>query len=1020
MSLSVKSLPTSIKAVLLIGAAGILVGTLGIRLATELYWVRFFDNLHWTSGTAAAAIVAWLSIKQAAPEDSKGLYWIALGLTGYAIGQILWDIQTAIGYAEFPAPSDLFYLWLGPCITVGLLLEIRNYAAGADKRTLWLDALTLSVAMLTLILVLYLPKRGETPMLPLLVLIAYPATLFVAALTMLTMIPALRLRLRFGLIAFQIAMVATALSWMNWNFMALDGTAIDGSWFNISFSVAVLLLGFSLTQWKMEKNDDPRWDRWCEGALRLLPLITVMLASFAVVLSHTLAGLPFVVQTTADVGSVIVMILAMIRQGALLKERDQLLAMQAALLQSQKDLAHERGLLKSLIGTIPDLIWLKDSAGVYLSCNQRFEKLYGATEQAIIGKSDYDFVSKEQADFFREHDRNAMDAGGSTINEEWLTFASDGYRGLFETIKTPMFDADGKLVGVLGIARDITQRKRLEEESELASRVYQSSSEAIMVTDAGNRIVSVNPAFTAITGYSRDEALGRSPSILKSGRHDAAFYADMWNTLLATGRWQGEIWNCRKDKSIYPEWISMGVIRNLDGSIRNHLALFVDITERKQSEELIWSQANYDQLTLLPNRRLFADRLGQELRKLHRTEHQLALLFIDLDRFKDVNDTLGHQAGDVLLVEAARRISVCVRATDTVARLGGDEFTVILSEITDTTHIDRVAQAIVSSLEVPFILGGNSAYVSASIGITVCPGDGEDVETLLKNADQAMYQSKGEGRNRYSYFTPALQKKAVDRSAMAADLRLALSLKQFRLHFQPIVELSTGRVFKAEALIRWMHPEKGLINPADFIPLAEETGLISDIGDWVFEEAIIWVQRWAELIEFDFQISINKSPIQFQDASTRDYWLQHLNKLGLSGKNINIEITEGLLLEENARVADKLLKFRDAGIQVSIDDFGTGYSALSYLNKFDIDYLKIDQSFIRQLAPDSNDLALSEAIIVMAHRLGLKVVAEGIETEQQRDLLIKAGCDFGQGFIFSKALPPEEFEVYLLNQNPKD
>ncbi|QPK64857.1 PAS domain S-box protein [Methylomonas sp. LL1] len=579
------SMPLSSKIVLSVGILGVVIGTLGIRLSPGLSWIRFFDNLHWTSGTAAAAILAWLSLRRAAPADAKSLFWFALGLSGYAVGQILWDIQTATAYANFPAPSDLFYLWLGPCIAIGLLLEIRNHTVPSERKTIWLDALTLTVAMLTLILALYLPKRGETEVLPLLILIAYPATLFGATSLALTMIPALRQRLRSSLSLFLAGLVTTGLSWMEWNFMALDGTAIDGAWFNISFSVAVLLIGFSLTRWEIEKNTDPDWDRLCEGVLRLFPLLTVVMASLAVVFSHTLNNLPFIVQTAANIGSAVVIVLAMFRQGALLKERDALLLAQAALMASRRELALERGQLKSLVCAIPDLVWLKDPDGIYLSCNPRFEQFFGAGESRIIGKTDYDFVDRELADFFRQHDQKAMEAGGPCSNEEWLTFANGGYRGLFETIKTPMRDESGRLIGVLGVARDITERKRLEEELKLAGEVYQSSSEAIMVTDEGNHIIAVNPAFSAITGYSAGEALGQSPRLLKSGRHDADFYRKLWSSLLNQGRWRGELWNRRKNGEVYPEWISIGVIRNADGSIHRYLSLFTDITERKQAEE---------------------------------------------------------------------------------------------------------------------------------------------------------------------------------------------------------------------------------------------------------------------------------------------------------------------------------------------------------------------------------------------------------------------------------------------------
>jgi len=447
-----------------------------------------------------------------------------------------------------------------------------------------------------------------------------------------------------------------------------------------------------------------------------------------------------------------------------------------------------------------------------------------------------------------------------------------------------------------------------------------------------------------------------------------------------------------------------------------HLCMIEDVTAKKQSEQLIWQQANFDTLTQLPNRRMFLDRLAQAMLKSQRDHTRIAILFIDLDHFKEVNDTLGHQQGDILLVDAARRISACVRRSDTVARLGGDEFTVIIPELAvnePAERVERIAQGIIDSLLQPFELGQEQAFVSASIGITLYPDDALDIDDLLKHADQAMYAAKGAGRNRFSYFTPTLQVAALNRMRLTNDLRGALKGRQFELYFQPIVHLASGRVHKAEALIRWNHPQRGLVSPLEFIPLAEASGLIVDIGEWVFREAAGWVQRWRREHDPDFQVSINQSPLEFQREGGYDAWLRQLRALVLPGAALVVEITEGLLLDANTTVSNKLLQLRDAGIQVALDDFGTGYSSLSYLKKFDIDYLKIDRSFTRNLAPDSSDMALSEAIIVMAHKLALSVIAEGVETPEQRDLLAAAGCDYGQGYLFAKPMPAEQFDRFL-------
>jgi diguanylate cyclase (GGDEF)-like protein/PAS domain S-box-containing protein len=605
---------------------------------------------------------------------------------------------------------------------------------------------------------------------------------------------------------------------------------------------------------------------------------------------------------------------------------------------------------------------------------------------------------------------------GACWSQPILTASKDviGTFALYhKTPKTPSeidFDLMEFLATLAGIA---IERHHAVEALKLSASVYENCSEGMMVTDIDNNIVAVNPAFTTISGYSLAEVRGQTPAWLGSDRQGSDFYESVWAALNEVGRWQGEVWERRKNGEEYVTWLTINTIHHDNGEPFQRVALFSDITEKKKSEELIWQQANFDPLTYLPNRRMFRDRLEQEVKKVRRSGLSLALFFIDLDRFKEVNDTVGHSGGDQLLQEAARRIAACVRETDTVARLGGDEFTVILTDLADIQCVNRIAETIIDSLAMPFVLDTETIYVTASMGITIYPNDAKEIDELIQNADQAMYVAKEAGKNRFSFFTPGMQVAAYKRLQLTKDLRIALSAGQLELYYQPIIHLPTGKVYKAEALLRWNHPELGWVSPAEFIPLAEESGLIHSIGDWVFRRAALEAQRWRRQYDADFQISINQSPSQFRMPATLDAWLGYLQELHLPGNAVKVEITEGVLLDATANVTAQLLKFRDAGVQVAIDDFGTGYSSLSYLNKLDIDYLKIDQSFTRNLKTGSSDMALSEAIIVMAHKLGLRVIAEGVETEEQRQLLVQAGCDYAQGYLFSRPLPVSAFEQWL-------
>ncbi|WP_194722924.1 putative bifunctional diguanylate cyclase/phosphodiesterase [Noviherbaspirillum malthae] len=669
--------------------------------------------------------------------------------------------------------------------------------------------------------------------------------------------------------------------------------------------------------------------------------------------------------------------------------------------EAEEDLFHQLFRRHSSI-----MLLIDAEAGIIAGANPAAAAFYGYSQNALRGMQIGRISSQPGHEVLHELQR---------AQEERRNFCVFRHRlagGELRTVEVHPSAIDiGSRPLLFCIVFDITERQRALDSLRLASLVYQKSSEAMSVIDGNGTIVNINPAFTEITGYTEAQAIGRNIRMLHSQRESPQTYARMWKTMARDGRWQGELWGRRRSGQDFLLSLTLNSIYQPDGSIQCNVGLFSDITKKRETDELIWRQANFDTLTGLPNRSMFHDRLQQAMLKANRGGQQVALLFLDLDFFKEVNDTLGHSVGDRLLQEAARRVRACVRETDTVARLGGDEFTVILEELNDTRSVERAVGNILRELAEPFHLGTEQVYISASIGITFYPADGRETDTLLKNADQAMYASKAQGRNRYSYFTTSMQEAAQLRKRLVTDLRTALHEKQFRVYYQPIIDLGSGRICKAEALIRWQHPVRGLISPAEFIPVAEETGMIVELGEWIFRQAARQAGAWRVRHDPAFQISVNVSPVQLQrEGINHESWLGCLESMQLPGQGMVMEITEGMLMDSSRGVSSQLLRFRDNGVQAALDDFGTGYSSLSYLKKFDIDYIKIDKSFVQNLAPGSDDMALCDAIIVMAHKLGIKVVAEGVETEGQRRLLAASKCDYAQGYLFSRPVPAEEFE----------
>jgi len=735
--------------------------------------------------------------------------------------------------------------------------------------------------------------------------------------------------------------------------------------------------------------------------------VAVVVAGFAVILADPHGGVPKSVSQVVYMGALVVVVLAMLKQSTLLREH-------ALLKTVTRDLEESEQQKRLILDSLPDLVWLRDADGTYRMCNPAFELFYGAPESAIKGKTDFDYVEPELAEYFRRKDLEVMLAGQPIRHEEWVTYADDGRRALLETLKTPLRDGNGTILGVLGIARDITEREYANRQLALVNFALNHVKEAAYLADEQGYFHYVNDEACRALGHSRDELLTLRVIDVDCDCTQHEQWQATWDKLKAQKTMTFESAHKNRDGRTFPVEISAN---HFEFSGHAYvLGLVRDITERKQVEEQIRSLAYFDALTKLPNRRLLMDRLAHALVASHRSREFGALLILDLDHFKTLNDTQGHDVGDRLLVEVARRLSASVREEDSVCRLGGDEFVVMLEALgQDEQHAanqaEMIAEKVRLALNQPYSLNLNEAkfHGTTSIGLTLFRGQDASADVLLKQADVALYQAKDAGRNLVRFFNPAMQAAIDSRTVMEAALRRALDQAEFRLYYQPQVD-QHGELFGAEALLRWMPQDQEMVSPDAFIPLAEDTGLILAIGQWVLDTACAQLKAWeSDPRTQSLQMSVNVSARQFHQEDFVEAVQRSLASSGIDPARLKLELTESVVLDDVDAVVSRMQQLNELGVRFCLDDFGTGYSSLSYLKRLPLDQVKIDQSFVRDVTVDQNDAAIVRAIMAMSRSLGLQVIAEGVETQEQRDFLLQNECNAYQGFLFCGPIPIEEW-----------
>jgi diguanylate cyclase (GGDEF)-like protein/PAS domain S-box-containing protein len=665
----------------------------------------------------------------------------------------------------------------------------------------------------------------------------------------------------------------------------------------------------------------------------------------------------------------------------------------------------------SALGAISQGVLISDSQGLVNYMNRACEDISGYTADEVAGRSASLMQGPGTDPQTRLALRTAM-AEARPFRGDILNYRKDGTPFWNELSVTPVFDAPGVPAQFVGVMHDVTERRQANAQLLLAAKLFEQSSEGFIVTDDQCRIVKVNQAFTTISGYSEADALGQNPRLLSSGRHDPAFYQAMWSEMTSRGHWQGEVWNRRKDGSVYPQWLSMSRVAGADGQTSHYIAAFSDITQRKEAEDSIRRLAHFDPLTGLPNRALLSDRATHALQMSRRSSEPMALMFIDLDHFKNVNDSLGHDIGDHLLVAVTARFNAALREQDTLSRTGGDEFVLLLPG-TNAAGAAHVAQKLLVLAREPYQIGGHELNITPSIGIALFPSDGADYGSLAKCADAAMYLAKQGGRNTSCFYTTEIQARSARMLLLENALRRALERGELDLHYQPQRSLKDQAIIGAEALLRWHHPELGEVSPAEFIPIAESSGLITSIGEWVLRTALGQLKAWTDRGMAPITMAVNLSVVQFRQKSLPQVVREIVEASGVAARWLELELTESVASDDPVGAVAVIAGLRACGVRMSIDDFGTGYSSLSYLKQFKVYKLKIDQSFVRNVIDDPDDQAIVSAIINLAKSLGMHTIAEGVETQAQMEYLLSAGCDEMQGYWFSRPLTPDRFEEFV-------
>jgi diguanylate cyclase (GGDEF)-like protein/PAS domain S-box-containing protein len=998
--------------------AGVLVFVLGQWVLAEesepLYW---WTDLAWTLVSGLAALSAFAAARRLGPAAGRAWWLIGAGNLAWAGGMLIWSYREVIvGEATpFPGAADVGFLLWAPLVSLGLVLY-QGRPRGVSFTLMELSQLGIFVSGILLAHVILLFERiaslpGET--LYLATALAYPVlymTVMVQAVSLLSAWRSVAGRRALIWLCAGVATLAVVNSAYAYALLGDDyavGHALDAGWV-LGFA---LMARAGLAQVQDRPAGGEREPDQADGiprALRvgaLIPAVTLLATLVVLLLSRDqLSG---AMLDYALFPALLLVGFLALREWSSNGVRD--------LLYTRVRESQER--FRRFFEASPASIGinrLRD--GRFVDVNAAFEALTGWTRAEVIGRrADELGLWVDNRDRAGLVQRLGREGGRLRALEMSICDRSGARHVVFGSIEIIHFEGEDYVVAVV---IDITGTRQAESEMRKLSSALEQTADAVMITDAQGRIEHVNPAFETITGYGYHEVIGALPSLLKSGEQDAEFYHQLWSRLRAGEGFSGVFINRRRDGTLYYAEQTISPLKDGAGRITHYVAVSRDISDRIQSEERLRELAHQDALTHLPNRALFVERLGEALVRARWTGRGVAVLFMDLDRFKDINDSLGHDAGDRLLCLVAERLRGGLRETDLVARFGGDEFVVLVDELADGVRVERIAEKLLAALQPPFELGEARLRVTASIGTSLYPADGDDPGVLVKNADIAMYRAKERGRNTYQRFRPEMGEHIVQRLALESRLREAVEREQLDLHYQPQLDARSGQIVGVEALLRWEHPELGPVHPSTFVPLLEDTGLIVPVGNWVLRRAAAQLAAWDQAGWLVPSLSINLSSRQFSDPGLAPEIERALADTGLDPRRIEIEITESTLMRHGSPTEPTLARLSELGVRIAVDDFGTGYSSLGYLRRLAVDTLKIDRSFVADLPGNEDDAAIVSAIIGLGTSLRLRLVAEGVETEPQRDFLLAQGCHRMQGFLFGRAVPASELGQRLARAEP--